>query len=163
MTEIQLRRIVERNAMEGSEQQSDGDERMMKDGNNISKFSKEAMTLGGDVYTCTDKESDILQNLCPLRSLCGRRQCVPHQKRSAQDNDQGQGHAVLLRAPTRVSRWKQEVSLCQSDGPDRENSISPSHSRFHAEHTSRRELCPAAVHLEEISHCTKVCTGTDEG
>jgi hypothetical protein len=35
MTEIQLRRIVERNAMEGSEQQSDGDERMMKDGENI--------------------------------------------------------------------------------------------------------------------------------
>ena len=28
MTEIQLRRIVDRNAQEGSEQQSDGDERM---------------------------------------------------------------------------------------------------------------------------------------
>ncbi len=50
MTEIQLRRIVERNAEEGSEQQSDGDERMTKDGKNISKFSKEAMTLGDDVY-----------------------------------------------------------------------------------------------------------------
>ena len=32
MTEIQLRRIVDRNAEEGSEQQSDGDERMVKDG-----------------------------------------------------------------------------------------------------------------------------------
>jgi hypothetical protein len=32
MTEIQLRRIVDRNAQEGSEQQSDGDERMVKDG-----------------------------------------------------------------------------------------------------------------------------------
>jgi hypothetical protein len=31
MTEIQLRRIVERNAEEGNEQQSDGDERMTKD------------------------------------------------------------------------------------------------------------------------------------
>ncbi len=49
MTEIQLRRIVDRNAQEGSEQQSDGDERMVKDGENISKFSKEAMTLGDDV------------------------------------------------------------------------------------------------------------------
>jgi len=49
MTEIQLRRIVDRNALEGSEQQSDGDERMVKDGVNISKFSKEAMTLGDDV------------------------------------------------------------------------------------------------------------------
>ncbi len=46
MTEIQLRRIVDRNAQEGSDQHSDGDERMLKDGENISKFSKEAMTLG---------------------------------------------------------------------------------------------------------------------
>jgi hypothetical protein len=45
MTEIQLRRIVDRNAQEGIDQQSvDGDERMTKDGENISKFSKEAMT-----------------------------------------------------------------------------------------------------------------------
>ncbi len=51
MTEIQLRRIVDRNAQEGSEQQSNGAERMVKDGDNISrKFSKEAMTLGDDVY-----------------------------------------------------------------------------------------------------------------
>ena len=55
MTEIQLRRIVDRNAQEGSEQQSDGDERMVKDGENISKFSKEAMTLGDDVYAHTGK------------------------------------------------------------------------------------------------------------
>jgi hypothetical protein len=34
---------------------------MVKDGHNISKFSKEAMTLGDDVYTCTGKESEILQ------------------------------------------------------------------------------------------------------
>ena len=46
MTEIQLRRIVDRTAQEASEQQSDGDERMVKDGEDISKFSKEAMTLG---------------------------------------------------------------------------------------------------------------------
>jgi hypothetical protein len=66
MTEIQLRRIVDRNAMEGSDQQSDGDERMTKDGENISKFSKEAMTLGDDVYTCTSKESRILEKVYAL-------------------------------------------------------------------------------------------------
>ncbi len=85
MTEIQLRRIVDRNAMEGVDQQSDGDERMVKDGLNISKFSKEAMTLGDDVYTCTGKESEIYiaEGLCFVRPLCGRRQGIPHQKRSA--------------------------------------------------------------------------------
>ena len=41
MTEIQLRRIVDRTA---KEQQSDGDETMTKNGKVISKFSKEAMT-----------------------------------------------------------------------------------------------------------------------
>ncbi len=66
MTEIQLRRIVDRNAMEGSDQQSNGDERMTKDGENISKFSKEAMTLGDDVYTCTSKESRILEKVYAL-------------------------------------------------------------------------------------------------
>jgi hypothetical protein len=66
MTEIQLRRIVDRNAMEGIDQQSDGDERMVKDGHNISKFSKEAMTLGDDVYICTGKESEILQKVYAL-------------------------------------------------------------------------------------------------
>ncbi len=39
MTEIQLRRIVDRNAQEGIDQQSNGDERMNKDEENISKFS----------------------------------------------------------------------------------------------------------------------------
>jgi hypothetical protein len=66
MTEIQLRRIVDRNAMEGVDQQSDGDERIVKDGLNISNFSKEALTLGDDVYTCTGKEAEILQNVYAL-------------------------------------------------------------------------------------------------
>ena len=48
MTEIQLRRIVDRTK---NEELSDGDETMMKDGVKISKFSKEAMHLGDDVYT----------------------------------------------------------------------------------------------------------------
>ncbi len=50
MTEIQLRRFVDRTAQEAGEHQSDGDERMVKDGENISKFSKEAITLRDDVY-----------------------------------------------------------------------------------------------------------------
>ena len=63
MTEIQLRRIVDRNAQEGSDQHSDGDERMVKDGENISKFSKEAMTLGDDVYACEGNAPEILQKV----------------------------------------------------------------------------------------------------
>ena len=66
MTEIQLRRIVDRNAQEGSEQQSDGDERMVKDGENISKFSKEAMTLGDDVYAHEGKAPIILRKVYAL-------------------------------------------------------------------------------------------------
>jgi hypothetical protein len=61
MTEIQLRRIDDRTAQEASEQQSDGDERMVKDGEDISKFSKEAMTLGDDVYEANNNASIILK------------------------------------------------------------------------------------------------------
>ena len=46
MTEIQLRRIVDRTAKEQQAHQSDGDETMTKDGKMISKFSKEAMNIG---------------------------------------------------------------------------------------------------------------------
>jgi hypothetical protein len=63
MTEIQLRRIVERTTEEGSEQTSDGDERMTKDGENISKFSKEAMTLGDDVFEQDNKAPIILRKV----------------------------------------------------------------------------------------------------
>ena len=63
MTEIQLRRIVDRTAQEASEQQSDGDERMVKDGEDISKFSKEAMTLGDDVYEANKTAPLILRKV----------------------------------------------------------------------------------------------------
>jgi hypothetical protein len=59
MTEIQLRRIVDRNAQEGNDQQSDGDERMVKDGQNISTFPKEEMTLGEDVYAYEGNAPEI--------------------------------------------------------------------------------------------------------
>jgi hypothetical protein len=49
MTEIQLR-IVDRTSQEEGKQLSDGDEVMTKDGVTISKFSKEVMGLGKDVY-----------------------------------------------------------------------------------------------------------------
>ncbi len=39
---------------------------MTKDGENISEFSQEAMTLGVDVYTCTSKESGILEKVYAL-------------------------------------------------------------------------------------------------
>jgi hypothetical protein len=45
MTEIQLRRIVDRTA---KEQQSDGDKMVTKNGKTISNFSKEAMNIGDD-------------------------------------------------------------------------------------------------------------------
>jgi hypothetical protein len=48
MTEIQLRRIVDRTAKEQQAYQSDGDETMTKNGKKISKFSKEAMNIGED-------------------------------------------------------------------------------------------------------------------
>ena len=63
MTEIQLRRIVERTAQEAGDQQSDGDERMDKDGENISKFSKEATTLGDDVYDISSNARIILKKV----------------------------------------------------------------------------------------------------
>ncbi len=50
VTEIQLRRIVERTAKDEINQLSDGDETMIKDGERISKLSKQAMGLGKDVY-----------------------------------------------------------------------------------------------------------------
>jgi hypothetical protein len=50
MTEIPLRRIVDRTAKEQQTHQSDGDETMTKDGKTISKFSKEAMNIGDEVY-----------------------------------------------------------------------------------------------------------------
>ncbi len=70
MTEIQLRRIVDRTAQEASEQQSDGDERMVKDGEDISKFSKEAMTLGDDVYETNNNAPIILKKVYLLYDKC---------------------------------------------------------------------------------------------
>ena len=49
MTEIQLRRISDRNASSNSEAVTDGDETMVKDGKVISKFSKESIHLGDAV------------------------------------------------------------------------------------------------------------------
>ncbi len=61
MTEIQLRRIIDRTSSDTGDQQSDGDERMTKDGEDISKFAKEAMTLGDDVYELDDIAPIILK------------------------------------------------------------------------------------------------------
>ena len=49
MSEIQLRRIVDRLAKTTSTQETDGDELMQKNGKTVSKFSKEAIHLGDEV------------------------------------------------------------------------------------------------------------------
>jgi hypothetical protein len=48
---------------EAGEQQSDGDERMDKDRENISTFSKEAMTLGDNVYDISSNAQTILKKV----------------------------------------------------------------------------------------------------
>ena len=49
MTEIQLRQIVDRLSLEKKQESTDGQESMHKNGRTISKFCKEAMTIGEDV------------------------------------------------------------------------------------------------------------------
>jgi hypothetical protein len=61
MTEIQLRRIVDRAALNKSEAVTDGDETMIKDGVTISEFSKESMHLGDSVL---EKFKRIIFNTC---------------------------------------------------------------------------------------------------
>jgi hypothetical protein len=63
MTEIQLRRILDRTRSDMGDQQSDGDERMTKDGEDVSKLSKEAMTLGVDVYVFNDHAPILLKKV----------------------------------------------------------------------------------------------------
>jgi hypothetical protein len=48
MTEIQLKNIVDRMGSD-PDTKTDGDETTIKNGNRISKFSKEAMEIGKDV------------------------------------------------------------------------------------------------------------------
>ncbi len=64
MTEIHPnRRILDRTGSDTGDQQSDGGERMTKDGEDISKFSKEAMTLGDNVYEFNDTAPTILKKV----------------------------------------------------------------------------------------------------
>jgi hypothetical protein len=63
MTEIQLRRIVERTAKDEINQLSDGDETMIKDGERISKFSTQAVGLGKDVYAEEGSAPFILKRI----------------------------------------------------------------------------------------------------
>ena len=49
MSEIQLRRIVDKMANGAADQGTDGDEVMQKGGETISKFSKEALEIGAAV------------------------------------------------------------------------------------------------------------------
>ncbi len=49
MSEIQLRAIVQNMDKQGTDQQTDGDEIMVKDGVTISKFFREALEVGSRV------------------------------------------------------------------------------------------------------------------
>ncbi len=72
MTEIQLRRIVDRTSQEDGKQLSGGDEVMTKDGVTISKFSKEVMGLGKDVYEEEGIAPTILKKVYILYILYDR-------------------------------------------------------------------------------------------
>ncbi len=120
MTEIQLRRIVDRNAQEGIDQQSDGDERMTKeDGENISTFSKEAVTLlGDDVYANEGKAPEVLQKVYVLYDYYVGEDRVFPTKNGAPRIMTVQRHTILIRITTRICRGKQEVSVCKSYAMD---------------------------------------------
>ena len=63
MTEIRLKRIVDRTNQEQGYQLSDGDEIMIKDGVSISEFSKETMGLGKEVYADEGNAPIILKKV----------------------------------------------------------------------------------------------------
>ena len=65
MSEIQLRRIVDKMASESSDQGTDGDEVMQKGGETISKFSKEALEIGASV---SDLILDKVRKVFDLKS-----------------------------------------------------------------------------------------------
>jgi hypothetical protein len=66
MTEIRLKRIVDRPNQEQGNQLSDGDEIMIKDGVGISEFSKEAIGLGKEVYADEGNAPTILKKVYVL-------------------------------------------------------------------------------------------------
>jgi hypothetical protein len=66
MSEIQLRRIVDKMASGAADQGTDGDEVMQKGGEIISKFSKEALEIGAAVGEV------ILEKIRSVRSQQGR-------------------------------------------------------------------------------------------
>ncbi len=96
MTEIQLRRIIDRTPSDAGDQQSDGDERMIKDGKDISKFSKEAMTLGDDVYELDGIAPIILKKVYLLYDRYVGEDGIPHDEQGTTNHDQIQGHPIYI-------------------------------------------------------------------
>jgi hypothetical protein len=92
MTEIQLRRIVDRTTKDQQLQQSDGDETMTKNGKTISKFSKEAMNIGDDAL----EHEVVLRKVYLVYDKGRQRQCLSLEHWSAKDHDQIQGQTVQL-------------------------------------------------------------------
>ena len=66
MTEIRLKKIIDRTNQEQGNQLSDGDEIMIKDRVGISEFSKEAMGLGKEVYADEGNAPIILKKVYVL-------------------------------------------------------------------------------------------------
>ena len=82
MTEIQLRRIVDRAANEKTGSKTDGDETMVKDGNIISKFSKQSMELGARVSASIKaKIGSVYDRNVGQDSVFARKRCTtdPHE------------------------------------------------------------------------------------
>ena len=68
-----------------------------KDDEDISKFSKEAMTLGDDMCTLNDTAPTILKKVFLLYDkYVGENKVFPTKKWSTTHHDQIQGHSVHL-------------------------------------------------------------------
>jgi hypothetical protein len=80
MSEIQLRRIVDKMANDSADQGTDGDELMQKAGESISKFSKEALEIGAAVDEATLEKVRKVFDLSSTKEMMrssGRRMGLP--------------------------------------------------------------------------------------
>ncbi len=111
MTEIQLRRIVDRTAKEQQSQQSEGDETMTKNGKTVSKFSKEAMNISEDAL---EHEVVLRKVYLVCDKWVGNDSVFPLTNGAPiKDHDQIQGQTVQLRTSSWVPTQREEVPLCE--------------------------------------------------
>jgi hypothetical protein len=164
MTEIQLRRIVDRNAQEGSEQQSDGDERMVKHGESISKFSKEAMTLGDDVYAYEGNAPAILQKVYDLLydHYVVEERVFPVKNGAPRIMTKYKDIPYSYELQPEYAAGNKKFPCVKKDhGLDGEKSFSPSYKRIREKHSGCRRLRTSIMHIK-IGDCPQICTWTNE-